>query len=169
MGFSSWNAFSADVNTTLMRSIVKLMIDTGLAAKGYHYVNIDEGWLKDRYPNGTIYEDTKKFPEGMKAFGDWVHAQETAPGSGVFMKYGLYTCRGTCQCSEPDYHGPGSQDHEKADVDWIVNAGADYLKVDSCCASQDHKTAFTQYGLFRDALNATGRPVYLSLCGWNDW
>ena len=85
-------AFSADVNTTLMRSIVKLLIDTGLAQKGYRYVNVDEGWLKDRYPNGSIYEDTKKFPEGMKAFGDWVHAQETAPGSGEYMKYGLYTC-----------------------------------------------------------------------------
>ena len=26
-----------------------------------------------------------------------------------------------------------------------------------------------QYGLMRDALNATGRPVFFSLCGWEDW
>ncbi len=55
------------------------------------------------------------------------------------------------------------------DVDWMVAAGADYLKIDSCCGSQDHATAFTEYGMFRDALNATGKPVYFSLCGWEEW
>ena len=35
------------------------------------------------------------------------------------------------------YHAVGSHGHEAADVDWMVNyAGADYLKVDSCCGSQ---------------------------------
>jgi alpha-galactosidase len=44
-----------------------------------------------------------------------------------------------------------------------------YLKEDSCCGSQDHPTAFADYAEMRDALNATGRPVYFSLCGWNTW
>jgi hypothetical protein len=39
-------------------------------------------------------------------------------------------------------------------------------QIDSCCGSQDHKTAFGQYALWRDALNATGKAVYFSLCGW---
>lgn len=26
-----------------------------------------------------------------------------------------------------------------------------------------------QYAKMRDALNATGRPIYYSLCGWNRW
>ena len=46
---------------------------------------------------------------------------------------------------------------------------ADYLKEDSCTASQDHKEAFAEYGRMRDALNATGRPIVFSLCGWNPW
>ena len=29
--------------------------------------------------------------------------------------------------------------------------------------------AFAEYGKMRDALNATGRPIYFSLCGWNNW
>ena len=29
--------------------------------------------------------------------------------------------------------------------------------------------AFQEYGKMRDALNATGVPVYFSLCGWNAW
>merc|ERR1711998_508141 len=26
-----------------------------------------------------------------------------------------------------------------------------------------------EYGLMRDALNATGRPIFFSVCGWHDW
>ena len=51
----------------------------------------------------------------------------------------------------------------------VTYAGADYLKVDSCCGSQDHATAFSDYAKFRDAMNATKTPVYFSLCGWHDW
>lgn len=43
------------------------------------------------------------------------------------------------------------------------------MKEDSCSASQDHNTAFAEYGKMRDALNATGRHIYFSLCGWNSW
>ena len=32
-----------------------------------------------------------------------------------------------------------------------------------------HEVAFQEYALFRDALNASGRPVNFNLCGWNDW
>jgi hypothetical protein len=118
-----WNTEEHIKNTTLY------MINSGLAKLGYTQVNIDEGWLKGRYPNGTIYEDLDKFPSGMKGLGDWVHAQETYPGSGEYMKYGLYSCRGTCQCGTGTYSGPGSHGYEAADTDWMVAAGADYLKV----------------------------------------
>jgi hypothetical protein len=42
-------------------------------------------------------------------------------------------------------------------------------RIDSCCGSQDHDTAFADYAEMRDALNSTGREVYFSLCGWNTW
>ena len=63
----------------------------------------------------------------------------------------------------------GTNGYEVIDAQWMVAAGADYIKEDSCCGSQDHATAFSDYGKMRDALNATGRPVFFSLCGWNDW
>lgn len=40
---------------------------------------------------------------------------------------------------------------------------------DSCNAASDHETAFAEYALMRDGLNATGRPIFFSLCGWNAW
>lgn len=38
---------------------------------------------------------------------------------------------------------------------------------DSCHASGSHAEAYRQYGLMRDGLNKTGRPILFSLCGWN--
>lgn len=161
MGFCSWNAVSSNVTEAYLRNITAFMQSSGLASLGYNSIHVDEGWLQGRYPNGTIYEDRTKFPSGMKGFGDWVHSQG--------FTYGLYTCRGSCQCSTQWYQGPGSLGYEKEDAQWIVDAGADFLKEDSCCGSQDPATAFAEYALMRDALNATGRPVVFALCGWETW
>lgn len=42
MGFSSWNAISSNVTSAFMKNITNLLISTGLASKGYHYINVDE-------------------------------------------------------------------------------------------------------------------------------
>ena len=169
MGYSSWNDCASEVTEVRIKRVTKALIDTGLAAKGFVHVNIDEGWLSARDPSGALVEDLVKFPSGMKALGEWIHNQ-TVPGKGKIMKYGLYTCRGTCQCGTAKYsNAPGGHGHEAADSKWLADAGADYLKVDSCCGSQDHATAFSDYGKWRDGLNATGRAVAFSLCGWHKW
>ena len=87
----------------------------------------------------------------MAALGAWVH-NLTVPGKGKVMRYGLYTSRGEQQCDTPEYrercmHTPpnpiapnptsgwtceGSHGYEKRDAAWLVKAGADYVKVDSC-------------------------------------
>ena len=169
MGYSSWNDCASEVTEARIKQVTKHMISTGLAAKGYIHINVDEGWLKARNATtGELIEDREKFPSGMKALGDWIRDQDV-PGKGKVMKYGLYTSRGDVQCSTQQYQGPGGHGYEKQDAAWLAAAGADYLKVDSCGGSQDHPTAFSDYGKWRDGLNATGRPVYLSLCGWYDW
>eukprot|EP01088_Endostelium_zonatum_P017750 TRINITY_DN539_c0_g1_i1.p1 TRINITY_DN539_c0_g1~~TRINITY_DN539_c0_g1_i1.p1 ORF type:complete len:423 (-),score=65.31 TRINITY_DN539_c0_g1_i1:93-1172(-) len=130
---------------------------------GYTYVNIDAGWLKGRDPTTQkMVSDPVKFPEGMKAVGDYLHS--------LGLKFGLYTTRGTVQCGTSEYSNvPGSYGHYTSDVDQMVGFGMDYLKVDSCGATQDHQQAFAEYGQIRDALNATKRPVFFSLCGWYSW
>lgn len=42
-------------------------------------------------------------------------------------------------------------------------------QIDSCCGNQDHAVAFSDYAKFRDAMNATGKQVWFSLCGWEAW
>jgi hypothetical protein len=41
MGWNSWNKFACNVSDTLIRETAKALITTGLAKKGYEYVNID--------------------------------------------------------------------------------------------------------------------------------
>eukprot|EP00042_Codosiga_hollandica_P033938 m.233308 g.233308 ORF g.233308 m.233308 type:complete len:553 (+) comp54289_c0_seq2:1-1659(+) len=169
MGYSSWNDCSSDVTEQRIINITNALIQTGLAAKGYRHVNVDEGWLLGRNATtGEIISDPSKFPHGMTWLGSWLHSQ-IIPGTNLSMLYGLYTCRGSCQCSTSEYQGPGSLGYEKVDAEYFAAAGADYLKEDSCCGSQDHAVAFQEYATMRDALNATGRPIYFSLCGWESW
>ena len=52
--------------------------------------------------------------------------------------------------------------------------GAPKFAQDSCNApdsleDEPSSEAIVQYELFRDALKATGRPVYLALSGWHNW
>lgn len=162
MGWASWNDCASQVTSSRIKNATLALINTGLAAKGYEYVNVDEGWLKGRSSNGDITVIDEKFPEGMKALGDFIHDHG--------LKYGLYTSRGTVQCSTAQYNATGSQGYEVQDANWLVSQGMDYLKEDSCGGGPNNPTdAFTDYATMRDALNATGRSVFFSLCGWYTW
>ena len=108
MGYSSWNDCSSFRDNgpngwcwdseAHIKNVTLYMISSGLAKLGYTQINVDEGWLKGRNAAGQMYEDLDKFPSGMKALGDWIKSQPTYAGSGDMMRYGLYSCRGTCQC-----------------------------------------------------------------------
>lgn len=50
-----------------IKNVTRHMIASGLAAKGYVHINVDEGWLKGRdNTTGIIFEDRVKFPSGKK-------------------------------------------------------------------------------------------------------
>lgn len=49
------------------------MVSEGYLAAGYEYVGIDDCWLeKERDAEGKLAPDKKRFPNGMKAVGDYV-------------------------------------------------------------------------------------------------
>ena len=58
---------------------------------------------------------------------------------------------------------PGSLGYEKKDANTYAAWGVDYLKLDSCYT--DATPTEVEYSLMRDALNASGRPIFYSLCG----
>ena len=113
---------------------------------------------------GNLQPDPKKFPHGIKAVADCVHAKG--------LKIGIYEDGGVLTCAKQ----PGSLGHERADANLFASWGIDYLKYDNCfagngcaqvtCAANKKVPAQTRYKAMRDALAATRRPIVFSICSW---
>jgi alpha-galactosidase len=154
MGWNSWNRFACDVDEKLIRATADAMVASGMKDAGYRYVNIDDCWHGSRDENGFIRPDPKRFPAGMKALADYVHARG--------LKLGIYSDAGGKTCGGR----PGSRGHEYQDALTFARWGIDYLKYDWC--DTDGLAARGAYTTMRDALAATGRPIVLSICEWGD-
>jgi alpha-galactosidase len=163
MGWNSWNTFNCNVSEKLIQQIADAMVDTGMQAAGYQFVNIDDCWsTKDptgvRAPDEVLVPDVAKFPNGMAPVADYVHSKG--------LKLGIYGDRGTLTCG--GY--PGGLAHEPLDAMTYAGWGVDYLKYDNCSA--DANTIQADYTAMGDALKAAaatlGRdPLVFSLCAWN--
>ena len=44
MGWNSWNAFGSAVDEEKVMGSARRIVDSGLARKGYRYINLDDGW-----------------------------------------------------------------------------------------------------------------------------
>lgn len=77
----------------------------------------------------------------------------------------MYGDRGNYDCSKH----PGATGYEKQDAAFMARNKVDWYKEDSCYAPSDEPTAIHQYSLMRDALNATGYPIWFATCGWKPW
>jgi alpha-galactosidase len=44
MGWNSWNHFGCKIDENLIKQTADILVSTGLAAKGYKYVNLDDCW-----------------------------------------------------------------------------------------------------------------------------
>jgi alpha-galactosidase len=158
MGWNSWNKFGCHVSEDLIRQMADAMVKSGMKDAGYQYIVIDDCWQVERDSSANIVPDPKNFPSGIKALADYVHSRG--------LKFGIYSDAGSMTCAKR----PGSLGHEYQDALRYASWDVDYLKYDWCNTStQDAKAA---YALIRNALNATGRPIVLSICEWgkaNPW
>src|SRR5690349_13631416 len=75
MGWNSWNNFGCNINEALIKSTAAAMATNGMKAAGYQFINLDDCWQGGRDPSGTITADPAKFPSGIKALADYVHAK----------------------------------------------------------------------------------------------
>lgn len=152
MGWNSWNKFACNVSEQLIRETADAMVTTGMRDAGYRYVNIDDCWHGTRDSLGFIHEDAGRFPSGMRALADYVHAKG--------LRLGIYSDAGSKTCGGR----PGSRGHEYQDAITYARWGVDYLKYDWC--STDSLKAQGAYMTMASALRDAGRPVVFSLCEW---
>lgn len=153
MGWNSWNFFACSINETLIKETADALISTGLADLGYNYVNIDDCWESlTRDLKGQLVPDSKTFSSGIKTLADYVH--------GKGLKLGIYSSAGVFTCQVR----PASLFHENDDAATWASWDVDYLKYDNCFNLGIKP--IDRYPPMRDALNATGRAIFYSLCEW---
>ncbi|CAK9135882.1 unnamed protein product [Ilex paraguariensis] len=153
MGWNSWNFFACDISETVIKETADALVSTGLADLGYIYVNIDDCWSDmKRNPEGKLVPHQTYFPSGIKALADHVH--------GKSLKLGIYSDAGAFTCQVR----PGSLHYEDDDAQLFASWGVDYLKYDNCYNLGIKPQE--RYPPMRNALNATGRKIFYSICEW---
>ena len=155
LGWNSWNVWGGSVDDAKVRAAADAMVASGLAAHGYQFINIDDGWEGQRDANGVL-QPNAKFPD-MKALADYVHSKGLKIG--IYSSPGPRTCQGLA----------GSQDHEVIDARTWAEWGFDLLKYDWCSyGSTDPTQAVADlqkpFRVMRDALNLVDRDIVYSLC-----
>lgn len=122
MGWNSWEAFRKDFDEDALKAQADAMVKLGLRDAGYDYFVIDGGWkTSERDAAGNLVVDPKKFPHGMKAFADYLHARG--------LKLGLHQPAGVKDCGHDE---PGSQGNEERDAKLFASWDVDLIKYDQC-------------------------------------
>src|SRR3954468_15840440 len=122
MGWNSWYSYHCHVTEQGVMANAHALVDSGLAARGYRYVNIDGCWeAPKRTRGGYLHADAKTFPSGMAALGRSLHA--------MGLKFGIYTSAGRTICL---HRQPGSYHHYARDFRTFARWKVDYVKVDWC-------------------------------------
>jgi hypothetical protein len=82
--YQGWNTFYGlgdRFDQTTIQSVADAMVSRGLSAAGYRYVWIDGGWWTGtRDASGNITVDAGRWPGGMKAVADYIHAKGLLAG-----------------------------------------------------------------------------------------
>jgi hypothetical protein len=146
MGWSSWNAFATDIDEAKILGSAQRIIDSGLAVKGYRYINIDDGWaIRRDVPSGRMVIRPDRFPSAVQGgttsfrpFTDRIHAMGLK--TGIYSDLGRNTCsqaysggdedlpKGSVLEREVGLYGHIDQDIALYFKEW----GFDFIKVDGC-------------------------------------
>ncbi|WP_327692462.1 ricin-type beta-trefoil lectin domain protein [Streptomyces sp. NBC_00459] len=169
MGWASWNSFFSGIDHNVIKQQADALVSSGMAAAGYKYVNLDDGWWQGaRDANGNIVVDENLWPGGMKAIADYLH--------GKGLKAGIYTDAGKQGCgyyyptTRPATPNSGMEGHYQQDLETFQRWGFDYVKIDWCggrVEKLDQETQYKQISAANEAASAvTGRKLVLSFCEW---
>jgi alpha galactosidase A-like protein/alpha galactosidase C-like protein/alpha-galactosidase-like CBM13-containing protein len=210
MGWSSWSMQSSKypgLNPTgdysyLTEANVLKQADamaSKLKAYGYEYINIDAGWWRgwdwkpgfDQY--GRQKADPERFPHGMKAVADHIHAKGLK--AGIYLPVGLEkeaysegkvplwnapdcttgdivygdlrTTNGWDSSYKIDFSRPCAQKYIDSQAQLFADWGYDFLKVDGVgpgsFKSGDNYDNRADIAAWKQALAATGRPIHLEI------
>ncbi|TCO61137.1 glycoside hydrolase family 27 protein [Actinocrispum wychmicini] len=177
MGWNDWAHYGCDVTESTVVANADALVSTGLAAKGYNTVTVDDCWMaRSRSASGHLVADPAKFPHGMAWLGSYLHSKG--------LKFGIYEDAGTQTCG--GYPGSGPN-HFATDARDFASWAVDYLKLDGC--NVQSQPGMSTEAVYRQAyqaqaaaLRSSGRaiihsvsapayfqggPNWLSVIGWS--
>ncbi|MEO6829148.1 MAG: ricin-type beta-trefoil lectin domain protein [Acidobacteriaceae bacterium] len=163
MGWNDWAHYQCNFTAQTILSNAKALVRTGLAAKGYDTVTIDDCWMqKDRDAQGNLQPDLQRFPHGIQPVAEAVHAMGLK--FGIYEDAGYATCGGFAGSGVPK---GGGNDHFLQDTRLFASWGVDYLKLDGCnlyVPSGEKKIDIYRkaYAAQHAALQAVDRPIVFS-------
>ena len=167
MGWNDWAHYQCGFNAQTILDNARAPVSTGLAARGYNTVTIDDCWmLKDRDAHGNLQPDPRRFPQGMKPVADAIHRMGLK--FGIYEDSGYATCGGFAGSGWPKGSGPNQgTDHFVQDARLFASWGVDYLKLDGCNLyvknPRDNLEAYRKaYAEEQAALKSVGRPIVFS-------
>ncbi|MFJ8386472.1 ricin-type beta-trefoil lectin domain protein [Streptomyces sp. NPDC094438] len=163
MGWNNWAHYMCDISEQTVVHNADALVSTGLAAKGYHTLTVDDCWMsKSRDSAGELVADPVRFPHGMAWLGSYLHARG--------LKFGIYEDSGSATCE--GYPGSGrpqggGADHFAQDAATFASWGVDYLKLDGCnvyvAPGETQEQAYREaYEAAATALRDTGRDIVYS-------
>lgn len=165
MGWASWNNFFVDISDAIIKAQANAMVSSGLAAAGYKYINIDDGFFDGRNADGSLKINTVKFPYGMKSLVDYIHLKGLK--AGFYSDAGANTC-GSQYNGQTGGIGGGLYNHDQQDADLFFKTwGFDFLKVDYCGGLVQKLDEKARYTAIKTAIDNTGRTdVNFNVCRW---
>ena len=164
MGWMSWEIFRCEIDCAsnpkncisehLYKAQAEAMVEGGFAAHGYKSIHMDDCW-EQKHPardptTDELRADVTRFPNGMKALGDYYHARN--------LSFAAYTAESATTCG--GY--PASAGHEELDAKTFAKWGVDYMKVDGCGPKDYYSRGYKAMGA---ALQESGRDIVYS-CSW---
>ncbi|MFI6761040.1 alpha-galactosidase D [Micromonospora sp. NPDC050417] len=210
LGWSSWSmqtsrypGLNPDGDYSYLTEANVLKQADALAARlkqyGYEYVNIDAGWWRDNNwtPEFDQYArqtpDPVRFPRGMKAVADHIHAkglkagiylpvglEKEAYGNGVTPIWNapgcttadivypdLRTTNGWDSAYKLNFDNACAREYVDSQAQMFADWGYDFLKLDGVgpgsFKSGDNYNNVADVAAWHDAIAATGRPIHLEL------
>ena len=163
MGWNDWAHYQCNYTAQDILANAQALVKTGLAARGYDTVTIDDCWMqKDRDPQGDLQADPRRFPDGIEPIARAVHALGLK--FGIYEDAGYATCGGFAGSGEPKGGGP---DHFLQDAKLFASWGVDYLKLDGCNLyvpkdSSENEVYRKAYAAESAALKTVGRTIVFS-------
>jgi len=159
MGWDSGPSLGCKVSEETIRQQADALASSGLRAAGYRYVIVGDCWsARERAADGTLLPDPVRFPSGMAALGEYLHARG--------LLFGLSSAAGTRTCAQHSGRSAGSTGslgHESRDAATFAEWGVDYLSYDWCSGQSDRGEQIAAFTAMRDALRGLHTPIVYAI------